>query len=128
MKIYRFLLFHLFFVAALAVVPIILMYSGNLDMLIPHFWLLFLYISGLTFIVILSVLTIYNANPELYAQAFLAGTVFKILAILIFILVFTIKTPVNKLVFASDFAYIYFLNTAFEVYGLLCNLRNQKLK
>jgi hypothetical protein len=35
---------------------------------------------------------------------------------------------VNKYVFVADFFYIYFLNTAFEVYSLLCNLRNQNLR
>jgi hypothetical protein len=28
----------------------------------------------------------------------------------------------------ADFFYIYFLNMAFEIYGLLRNLRNQKIR
>ena len=64
----------------------------------------------------------------MYAQTFLAVTVFKILACLTFTLVFLLKNKVDKVVFAGDFFYVYFLNTAFEVYILLRNLRNQNLR
>ena len=73
-------------------------------------------------------LFVQRKNSELYAQAFLAGTTVKILGTLFFVLVFLRKNQVDKLVFAADFFYIYFLNMAFEVYGLLRNLRNQNLR
>ncbi len=67
-------------------------------------------------------------NAEKGAQVFLAATVFKILSCLVFALVFLLKNKVNKYIFVADFFYLYFLNTAFEVYILLRNLRNQNFK
>ena len=128
MKVYRTVLFFVLFVLLLAVPPFLLNYTGNTDLLTPHFWLLFFFISGLTLIVIISVLICQHINSEFYAQAFLAATTFKILVCLIFIVVFLKKIHVDKLVFMADFFYVYFLNTVFEVYGLLRNLRNQNLR
>ena len=96
--------------------------------IIPKFWILFGYIAVLTLLVTGTVLFVQRKNSELYAQAFLAGTTVKILCTLFFIVVFLRKNQVDKLVFAADFFYIYFLNMAFEVYGLLRNLRNQNLR
>jgi len=128
MKVYRTVLSFLIFVLLLAVPPLLLNYTGNGNLITPHFWLLFSFISGLTLIVIICVLICQRINSEFYAQAFLAATTFKILLCLIFIVVFLKKIQVDKLVFVADFFYVYFLNTAFEVYGLLRNLRNQNLR
>jgi len=118
----------LFFVVITAVPPLALVYTGHADWLVPKFWLLFFFISGLTFLTVTSILMVAKINAEMYVQAFLAATTVKILASMIFALVFLLKIGVNKYVFAADFFYIYFLNMAFEIYGLLCNLRNQNLK
>lgn len=67
-------------------------------------------------------------NPDMSAQAFLAATTVKLLACMFFALVFLLKNAVNRYVFVADFFYIYFLNMAFEIYGLLRNLRNQKIR
>lgn len=77
---------------------------------------------------IVTVLVVQQKNNELYASAFLAATTVKILATLFFVLFFLRKNHVNRYAFAADFFYVYFLNTAFEVYGLLRNLRNQNLR
>ena len=97
-------------------------------MLVVHFWLIFFYISGLTFLVVCSILFVQFKNKEYYAQAFLAGTTVKILACLIFIVVFLMKNKVNKSAFLADFFYIYLLNMVFEVYLLLRNLRHKNLR
>jgi len=78
--------------------------------------------------VIVTVLVAHKKNTELVAPAFLATTTVKILGTLFFVLFFLKKNHVNKIPFAVDFFYVYFLNTAFEVYGLLRNLRNQNLR
>ncbi|MDN3550100.1 hypothetical protein [Mucilaginibacter aquaedulcis] len=119
---------YLFFVVITAVPPLALVYTGHADWLVPKFWLLFFFISGLTFLTVTSILMVAKINAEMYVQAFLAATTVKILASMIFALVFLLKIRVNKYVFAADFFYVYFLNMAFEIYGLLCNLRNQNLK
>jgi len=128
MKVYRTILLFVAFIIVIAIPPVLLNYTGNTDLLAPHFWLLFLFISGLTLIVIAAVLLSQRGNSEMYSQVFLAATTFKILACLIFMVVFLHKNHVDKLIFIADFFYVYFLNTAFEVYGLLRNLRNQNLR
>ncbi len=128
MKVYPTVLSFVAFTILLAIPPLLLSYTGNADWLTPRFWLLFGFISVLTLVVIVAVLVSQQVNREMYSQVFLAATTFKILVCLIFIVVFLKKNHVDKLVFVSDFFYVYFLNTAFEVYGLLRNLRNQNLR
>ena len=98
------------------------------NLLATQFWVMFAFIGFLTLAVLIFVFVIQALMPEYYAQAFLAATVFKMLACLSFMLFLMLKTPVNKTAFVADFFYLYFLNTGFEVYILLRNLRNQNLK
>jgi RsiW-degrading membrane proteinase PrsW (M82 family) len=128
MSIQRSILNYLAFVLAIALPPFALINTGNNDLVTPRFWLIFFFISALTFMVLITILFVQQKNKELYAQAFLAGTTLKFLACLFFIVIFLRKNQVDKLVFVGDFFYVYFLNTAFEVYGLLRNLRNQNLR
>jgi hypothetical protein len=118
----------LIFALILAIPPVALIFTGHDNFLVPHFWLIFSFITGLTFLVLVAIIVTKQVNPENYAQTFLATTVFKLLACLAFMVVFIMKTKVDKTVFAGNFFYLYFLNTAFEVYVLLRNLRNQNLK
>jgi hypothetical protein len=103
-------------------------YAGYGNLLTGKFWLLFFFIGGLTFFTVMAIVFVGQINKELYAQAFLAATTVKILACLFFVLFFLKKNAVDRYVFAGDFFYIYFLNMAFEIYGLLRNLRNQNLR
>ena len=128
MSLFRFILYYLGFVIVIAIPPMVLTETSCAYLLVPHFWILFWYMSILTLIVIMLVLMVQKSNSEFYAQAFLGGTTFKILACLIFMVIFLRKNQVDKLIFMGDFFYIYFLNTVFEVYGLLRNLRNQNLR
>ncbi|MGZ3751326.1 MAG: hypothetical protein ACXVB0_13575 [Mucilaginibacter sp.] len=128
MKVLPSVLAYLLFAFILALPPIILRYNGNTDMLIPQFWLIFFYLSGLTFLVVSSILFVQQKNKEYYVQAFLVGTTVKILACLFFIVIFLMKNKVNKYVFLADFFYVYLLNMVFEVYVLLRNLRHKNLR
>ncbi|PJJ79819.1 hypothetical protein [Mucilaginibacter auburnensis] len=118
----------LIFTALLAAPPLLLMQAGRADLLIANFWLWFAVLTGLTFIAVASIVIGGRISAENYAQIFLAATVVKLLLCLSFVVVHLLKHQENKLVFASNFFYLYFLNTAFEVYVLLRNLRHQKLK
>jgi hypothetical protein len=113
------------FVVLLAVPPLCLMYTGNGRLLVPHFWVIFSFINGLTFIMISSILVIRRLMPNMYAQTFLAVTVVKMMGCMALALLFVLKFDVDKTVFLINFFYVYFLNTGFEVYVLLRNLRNQ---
>lgn len=109
----------------LAAGPVAIVYTGHPNLLLDKFWVLFAFITGFTFIVILSVLFVQKINPKLYAQAFLATTVVKMIGCMAFALLFVLKLHINDGVFLFNFCYLYFLNTGFEIYVLLRNLRNQ---
>ncbi len=94
----------------------------------PGFWGMFFFVSVITLIVVVMVLAVQQRDREMYASAFLGGTTFKLLACLVFVLVFVRKNHPEKYVFVADFMYLYLLNTVFEIYGLLHNLRNQNLR
>jgi uncharacterized membrane protein YozB (DUF420 family) len=128
MKILPSILAYLVFVVLLAVLPLTAQHNGYADWLVANFWLIFSFLSGLTFLVLLSIIIVQQKNEEYYVQAFLAATTVKILACLVFILVFLIKNKVNKYVFLADFFYVYLLNMVFEVYVLLRNLRHKNLR
>lgn len=104
------------------------MYFGDKSLLIPQFWIIFAFVGALTLLAIIGILAAQAVSPELGTQAFMAATVIKLLACLVFVLVFFLKHKVNRPVFMADFFYLYFLNTGFEIYVLLRNLRNQNLK
>jgi len=128
MKILPSILAFLLFTFVLAIPPAILQFSGNTGLLVPNFWLVFFYLSGLTFLVVSCILFVQAKNQDYYAAAFLAGSTVKILACMIFILIIVAKNKLNKNIFIADFFYIYFLNMGFEVYLLLRNLRHKNLR
>ncbi len=128
MKIYKPVILFLVFTSLLTIPPLLLKYFDNGDWLVPNFWGMFAFMSVITFVVIVIVLAVQQKNNEMYAPAFLGATTFKLLACLIFVLVFIKKNHPEKYVFVVNFMYLYFLNTVFEIYGLLRNLRNQNLK
>ena len=128
MKAWPSIVAYLVFVLLLAVLPCLAQHSGYADWLIPRFWLLFFFISGFTFIAVSAIVLVQSKNRDYYVQAFLASTTVKILACMIFIVIFLMKNKVNKYVFLADFFYVYLLNMAFEVYVLLRNLRHQNLR
>jgi len=128
MKIYQALLFFLWFTFIIAIPPYYFKNYGHADMIMPDFWLIFFFLSGLTLLVVTGILVVRQMYPTMFSEAFMGATVVKILACLIFVLVFLAKNKVNKYVFVGDFFYIYFLNTAFEVYILLRTLRHKILR
>jgi hypothetical protein len=128
MKVMPSILLYLLFLVCLAVPPAFLEHNGYDSLFTPRFWLLFFYISGLTFLVVGSILFVQVKNKDYYAQAFLAGTTVKILACMGFIVIYLMKNKVNKYVFLGDFFYTYLLNMVFEVYLLLRNLRHKNLR
>ncbi|HEY4327256.1 MAG TPA: hypothetical protein VGN20_24935 [Mucilaginibacter sp.] len=128
MKIYQAILFFLWFTFIIAIPPYALINYGHTDLITPQFWLIFFYLSGLTILVVTSILIVRQMYPTMFSEAFLGATVVKILACLIFTVVFLAKNKVDKYIFVADFFYVYFLNTAFEVYILLRTLRNKNLR
>jgi len=128
MKIYQAILFFLWFTFIIAIPPYALSRYGHANLITPDFWLIFSFLSGLTLLLVASILIIRQMYPGMFSETFMGATVVKILACLIFIVILLAKNKVNKHVFLGDFFYIYFLNTAFEVYILLRTLRHKKLR
>ena len=128
MKILPSVLWYLLFVLMLAIPPVILLNTGNAGLIVPYFWAIFAFVSGLTLLSVIMILFIQKINNQMYAAAFLGATTFKLLSCLVFVLIFIKKSSPEKLPFIADFMYIYFLNMAFEIWSLLSNLRNQNLK
>ena len=128
MKIYKAIIFFLVFTFLLAAPPFILMQTGHGTLFITDFWMIFLFLSGLTLFVVTGILIVKQMYPTMFSEAFMGATVVKILGCLIFVVFFLANNKVNKYVFVGDFFYIYFLNTAFEVYILLRTLRNKNLR
>ena len=128
MKIYQAILFYLWFTFIIAIPPYWLNANGHAALITPQFWLIFFFLSGLTLLVVTSILIIRQMYPHIFSEAFMAATAVKILACLIFVFIFLAKNMVVKYVFLDDFFYVYFLNTAFEVYILLRTLRNKNLR
>lgn len=125
MKIYQALLFYVWFTFIIAIPPFALQHYGHSDLVIPDFWLVFFFLSGISLLVVAGILVVRQMYPDMFTSAFMGGTVFKILACVIFMLVFLSKNKVEKYDFVADFFYVYFLNTAFEVYILLRTLRHK---
>jgi hypothetical protein len=128
MKIYQAILFFVWFTFIIAIPPYALNNQGHGNLLIPDFWLIFSFLSGLTLLVVASILIVKQMYPHMFSEAFMGATVVKILTCLVFVLVFLHNNKVEKHVFIGDFFYVYFLNTAFEVYILLRTLRNKILR
>ena len=128
MKVLPSIFAYLVFVILLAILPVTAQHNGYADWLVGNFWLIFFFLSGLTFLVLATILIVQKKNEEYYVQGFLAATTVKILACLFFIIIFLAKNKVNKYVFLADFFYVYLLNMVFEVYVLLRNLRHKNLR
>ena len=127
MKVTSSIISFLLFIVIISIPPVILQHLGNTALMVGNFWIIFFFMSGLTFLVLMVTLMIGSKNQEYLSQAFLAGTTFKILAGLVFIFVFLSKNAPDKAIFLGDFAYIYLLTMVFEIYLLLRNLRHKNL-
>lgn len=121
----RILIIYLFFIVAIGLPPIVASYQYP-TLLIPGFWALFWFFCLLTLLVIVSVLLVQlRGKAETSAQTFLAATVIKLLLCMVTALLYILKFDVDKAHFILNFFYLYFLNTAFEIYALIRNLRHQ---
>jgi hypothetical protein len=125
LKTSKLITIFLLFTALLAVPPVVLILLKIDSILVPGFWSIFVFVSAITFAVLFVLNTIQQKNKEIYAQAFLGATTFKLLLCLVFLLVFIKKLHPDKIFFVADFMYLYLLNTGFEIYGLLSTLRHR---
>ena len=97
-------------------------------MLIPNFWVLFGFFSGLTLIIFRTGYLMMDISTKASGQALLGGIAIRFLFCMVIALVYISNFKVEPLTFLINFFYLYFFNTVFEIYCLLRNLRNQNTK
>lgn len=93
--------------------------------LVPKFWVIFGFQFFITLIAYSVSLVGIRKGPETGTFTIIGSITIKMLFSMGFVLAYLLKINVNGVSFAIQFFSLYFLFTAFEVYGLLCNLRDQ---
>ena len=129
MTVQRFFLLFIIFNLCLAAVPLLADYFyPGLALLIPNFWVLFFFFSGLTLIIFLTAYFMAGISNKASGQALLGGITIRFIFCMVIALVYISNFKVEPLKFLINFFYLYFFNTVFEIYCLLRNLRNQNTK
>ena len=124
----RLIISILIFSLLIAVPPFLVERFDMPGMLVPKFWNMFIFFLIITYTVCIIVIAGQQRSGELGSQMFLIGTVIKLLACMTFALIYIRHSHVQPVRFVICFFYLYFLNTAFEIYVLISNLRVQNKK
>lgn len=129
MTVTRFFIYFTLFNILLAVPPLVLEnYYSQVQLLIPRFWNMFAVFSIITFVIYLFASWRMSVSVKSSGQALLASIAVKLLLYMIIAFVYISQNTVEPVKFISSFFYLYFFHTVFEIYCLLCNLRNQNFK
>ena len=129
LSIQRFFLLFSLFTIVLAAVPLAINHlMPEKQVLIPNFWVLFIFFSGLTLIIFLTAYMMAGISNKASGQALLGGMTIRFLFCMVIALVYISNFKVEPVKFLVNFFYLYFFNTVFEIYCLLRNLRNQNTK
>lgn len=129
MSILRFIIYFIFFIAFLAVAPLLAQYYfPDEALIIPRFWPMFWIFSIVTFSIYLFAYWRMSISNKASGQALLGSVTIKLLIYMIIAFVYISGNTVEPAKFIINFFYLYFFHTVFEIYCLLCNLRNQNFK
>ena len=125
----NFLIYFILFNIFLSIAPLVAEnFYGGLDLLIPRFWNMFAVFSIITLVIYLLASWRMKVSIKSSGQALLASIAVKLLLYMVIAFVYISQNTVNPAKFIICFFYLYFFHTVFEIYCLLCNLRNQKIK
>jgi len=126
LSITRFTLLYLIYcgiiAAAAFAIPTIFSDPG---LLINKFWVVFFFLSGITYIAYVVAYLGLKRNPEVGVMALMGSITLKMLFSLAFVLIYSQKNPQIGVIFLVNFFSLYLLFTGLEVYGLVRNLRHQ---
>lgn len=129
MSFNRFIIYFIFFNLFLAAPPLIADYFfADRNLIIPKFWPMFAIYSFLTFNIYVLASWRMRISDRDSAQALLISITVKMLFSMIIAFVYIRNNTFEPINFVINFFYLYFFHTVFEIYCLLCNLRNQKIK
>jgi hypothetical protein len=105
-------------------------FSGFEYIFIAKFWVMFVFVAGITFMAINVCLLAITSSVSNTSFIILSANTIKLLFCMFFALFYLQNFKVNSLYFIVCFFSVYLLFTSFEIYTLLLNLRhlNKKLK
>lgn len=95
---------------------------------VAHFWLIFGFFAGITYIAYALIDIGIKRHPETGIMAIMASVAIKMIFCMAFVLIYSIKAKGLSTLFLLNFFSLYLLFSVFEVYCLLRNLRHQNLK
>ncbi|MBY0543325.1 MAG: hypothetical protein K2P75_07965 [Sphingobacteriaceae bacterium] len=126
MSLPRFIGYYLLYTAILAGIATALPYIfPDVNLLATKFWLIFGFLSVLTFIAYILAFIGIKRNPETGILAIMGSIAVKMIFSMVFVLIYSLNHKGKDLVFIFNFFSLYLLFTFFEIYGLLRNLRHQ---
>jgi hypothetical protein len=129
MSFNRFIIYFILFNLFLAAAPFFADYFfPERGVLIPKFWPMFWIFSFITFNIYIIASWRMRISDQASAQALLVSITVKMLFSMIIAFVYIQNNTFDPIYFVINFFYLYFFHTVFEIYCLLCNLRNQKIK
>lgn len=129
MSLLRFLTYFIIFMLVLAIGPyVIYAYYADSELLIPKFWSLFAIFGIVTFSIYIIAYWRMGISNKASGQTLLGSVSVKLLICMVIAFIYLNRNSVEPLKFMLNFFYLYFFHTVFEIYCLLCNLRNQKFK
>ena len=129
MSISRFIIYFILFIFFLAIPPLVAQYFFPIEgLLIPKFWLLFWIFAILTFSIYSFAYWRMSISINVSGQALLGSITIKLLICTLIAFLYISENTVDPIKFIINFFYLYFLHTVFEIYCLLCNLHNPKIK
>lgn len=114
--------------AILLVLIIKLVESFYSNILIPKFWIIFIFIGLLTSLAINICIKVTNINTPNSTFVILAVNIIKLLFCMTLVIFYLQIYTVKPVLFILNFFSIYLSFTVFEIYTLLLNLRNLKKK
>jgi len=129
MNISRFVIYFILFIASLALPPVIAQYFfPDQALIIPKFWPLFWIFAFFTFSIYLFAHWRMGISNKDSGQALLGSVTIRLIICMFLAFIYLRVNTVEPIIFILNFFYLYFFHTVFEIYCLLCNLRNQKFK
>ena len=123
MKLVSYLKYCVCFFLLIALPPLLLQ-----NQLVVHFWVIFFLFAFLTISIHLFTFWGMLTSNKASVRTFLGGTSIKFLVWMVFVFFYLRENEVDHVRFVLNFFYLYLFNSAFEIYCLLCTLRNPNLK
>lgn len=125
----RNLTYYIIYVGILALISLAIpVIFSKINLLSEDYWLSFVVLASIIFLAyFLALLGIKKEKGE-GVMIIMVAFIVKLLAAMVFVLIYSKKQPSVSLQFIFNFFILYFLLTLFEILGLLRNLRHQNLK